>query len=170
MIYKILFTCVFLLSIIACSTYQSFETNPQSKLDLSGNKIVLGGFNLSCELISIQINSSNKLVFPIGNVGPTLNISDGKYSGFGVCNSFYGGYVKKENAIKFKSGMATMVGCMGQYAGIESLTGNEIESLIRRVLGQVDNYFIDKDKLILKQDSNILMIYRITRLSGQNLE
>jgi heat shock protein HslJ len=164
MIYKInkvILICGLLLSILSCSTYQSIETDSQSRLDLSGNQIILDRFNYSCELIFIQINSSHKLVFPSGSVRPTLKISDGKYRGFGVCNSFYGKYVKKENEIKFTSEMATMVGCMKRYHSIESLTGNEIESLISEFLGQVDNYTIDKDNLILKQDSNTLMIYKI---------
>ncbi len=164
MIYKInkvLFICGLLLNTLACSTYQSIETDSQSKIDLSGNLIVLDTFNLSCELMSIHINSDTELVFPNGNVRPRLSISNGEYSGFGVCNRFEGMYVKKENAIKFKSGMSTMVGCMRRYSDIEFLTGNEIESLISRILGQVNNYSVDKDKLILKQDSHILMIYKI---------
>lgn len=164
MIYKInklLFICGLLLNTLACSTCQSIETDSQSKIDLSGNLIVVDTFNLNCELMYIHINSDKELVFPNGNISPTLNIRNGKYTGFGVCNRFEGMYVKKENAIKYKSGMTTLVNYIEQYSGIADLTGNEIESLISRILGQVNNYSVEKDKLILRQDLHILMIYRI---------
>ena len=158
---KVLFICGLFLNTLACSTYQSIETESHNKIDLSENRIVLDTLNLSCELRFIQVDSDKKLFFPNGKVRPTLKISNGKYRGFGVCNTFYGEYIKKKNVIKFKSFMTTYVGCMQPYSDLESMRGYEIESLINRFLGQVNYYDVDKDKLILKQDSEILMIYKI---------
>ncbi len=164
MIYKIkkaLVICGLLLHIFACSAYQPFEADVPSKPYSSGNQILLDPFNLKCELMAIRINSSMELVSPRDNVRPKLRFSNGNYSGTGVCNSFNGEYVRKENAINFKSASSSMVGCTTRYSGIEFMSGNEVESLILRTLGQVNNYLVDKDKLILKQDSGILLIYRI---------
>nr|WP_321454023.1 META domain-containing protein [uncultured Carboxylicivirga sp.] len=150
-----------LLNTLACSTYHTIETNTQNKLNLSGNQEGLNTFNLNCELLSIIINPSEELVFPLKDAHPTLHLSDGKYRGFSVCNSFFGKYTKEGNAIKFTGATTTMMNCIGNYGFVEPLSGSELENLISSKLSATNNFSIEKNKLILKKDSNILMVYRI---------
>lgn len=160
-IFNLILSCGLILNTLACSTYQTIETNTHNNLDLSGNQAILDTFNLNCELMSIRINPLKELVFPLKDANPTLHINDEKYSGFGVCNSFYGKCTKEGNTIRFTGYTSTMKNCIGNYGYFEPLSGNEIEYLVSSTLTAINNFSIEKNKLILKKDSNILMIYRI---------
>jgi heat shock protein HslJ len=160
-VFKVLTICGLLISTLACSIYQAVETETQNETGIIGIQGVLNTFNLNCDLMIIKINTSKQLVFPLKDARPTLNLSDGKYSGFNVCNSFYGNLAKEGNAIKFKGFTSSTKNCIGDYGFVESLTGNDIENLVYRLLSEIDNYSIEQNKLILKKDSDVLMIYKI---------
>ena len=160
-IYKLMITCGLLIFTLACSIYQTVETETENKTDIIGNQGDITTFNLNCDLMTIKINPSKELVFPLKDARPTLNLSDGNFSGFSVCNSYYGQYIKKGNAIKFTSFTKSMRNCIGDYSFVEPLTGNDIENLVSSLLSEINNFSIEKKKLILKKDSDILMVYRI---------
>jgi heat shock protein HslJ len=160
-IFKLFLFGGLLLILINCSTYKPIETDTPNNLELSKKQEVSNTSNLNCELMSLNINRFKKLHFPIKGVTPTLHISDGQCRGSAVCNSLFGNYVKEGNDIKFLDVSMTRKGCIGNYGSVERLSGNEIEELISKTLLSVNNFAIEDNKLLLKKDSNILMVYRI---------
>jgi len=108
---------------------------------------------MECTLLSIKTSAFENLYFPIGNKNSTLKISnDGRFSGLAVRNSFFGKYTKRGNIINFENIMTTRVNCIGC---------NDIESLITSKLSEINNFIIENKQLLLKKDSEVLMIYRI---------
>jgi heat shock protein HslJ len=72
-----------------------------------------------------------------------LDSALGRVSGNGSCNKFFGGYlVLGGNRIRFDDNLgATMMACPDM----------EIERALFEVLGKVDNYAVDKDRLTLNR-------------------
>jgi len=150
--------CGLLISLAGCSSFMSTETNSLA----DRNNVVQNDENhivdevkvyMECTLLSIKTNAFENLSFPIQNKNSTLKIlSDGKFSGSAIRNSFYGKYTKRGNNINFGNISTTQVNC---------IECNDIESLITSKLGEVNNFVIDNKQLLLKRDSEVLMTYRI---------
>jgi len=150
--------CGLLISLTGCSSFMSIETNSQA----DRNNVVQDDENhivnevkvyMECTLLSIKTSAFENLSFPIQNKNSTLKIlSDGKFSGSAIRNSFFGKYTKRGNNINFGNISTTQVNC---------IEWNDIESLIISKLGEVNNFVIDNKQLLLKRDSEVLMIYRI---------
>ncbi len=141
----------------ACSLSLSVNNNiPQNTINddpKDKSLITMDTINLKCSLISVKINTHEDLTFPFGKIAPTLIIkNNGRFSGFGVCNSFFGKYTKKGNLIRFENTVSSQKNC------IENIY---IEDIITSTLGKIDSYSIEEKKLLLKKDGDILMIYRI---------
>ena len=150
--------CGLLISLTGCSSFMSIETNSQA----DRNNVVQDDENhivnevkvyMECTLLSIKTSAFENLSFPIQNKNSTLKIlSDGKFSGSAIRNSFFGKYTKRGNNINFGNISATQVNC---------IECNDIENLIISKLSEVNNFVIDNKQLLLKRDSEVLMIYRI---------
>jgi len=147
-----------LISLAGCSSFMSIETNSHA----DRNNVVQDDDNLivndvkvymECTLLSIKTSAFESLSFPLKNKNSTLKISnDGKFSGSAIRNSFFGKYTKSGNNINFGNISTTQVNC---------IECNDIESLIISKLGEANNFVIDNKQLLLKRDSEVLMIYRI---------
>lgn len=152
-----LICCGLALKLIACSsvlstgtTFQHSQNNdvPEDMSLISKDTILI-----KCNLLSVRISTYENLIFPLKDINPTLIISkNGRFSGFAVCNNFYGKYTKKGNIIKFENIIGTQKNC---------IKDNYIESIIARTLGEINNYSIEDKKLLLKKDTDLLMIYQI---------
>jgi len=157
-IINFLIYCGLLICLVSCSSIMSIETNSQANknnvVQDDENRIVGDvKVNMECTLLSIQTSASENLSFPIKNKNSTLKISNyGKFSGSAIRNSFFGKYTKRGNNINFGNISATQVNC---------IECNDIENLIISKLSEVNNFVIDNKQLLLKRDSEVLMIYRI---------
>ena len=143
--------------LVACSSFINTNTN----LHQSHNNDIseyMGFISkdtilIRCNLLSVKIGASKNLTFPFNGISSTLTINNkGRFSGFAVCNSFYGKYTRKENKIKFENDMSTQKNC---------IRNNSIENIIMSTLGEINNYSIENKKLLLKKDTDLLMIYQI---------
>lgn len=144
--------------LLGCSSLISIETNSKTNknnnVQIDDSQIDTGVKPyIECTLLSIKISAFEYLYFPIENRNSTLKISSGgRISGVAVLNSFFGEYTKKENNINFGNISITRVNCVDC---------NDIERLITNKLSEINNFIIDDEKLLLKRDSEVLMIYRI---------
>lgn len=147
-----------MISLAGCSSFMSIETNSQA----DRNNIIQDDENsivpdvnvyMECTLLSIRKSVFENLFFPVKNKNSTLKISnDRTFRGSAICNSFFGKYTKRGNKISFGNTSTTQVNCTDS---------NDIENLITRKLSEVNNFVIDNKRLLLKRDSEVLMIYRI---------
>lgn len=140
-----------------CSSHQGFNNNTQQSLRNDGqidlNHLTKDTIVLESILISININSHEKITFPFGSIAPTLMLHNNeRFSGFAVCNSFFGMYSIKGNSIRFENLTRSMKNCIND---------KYIEDIITRTLGEINNYSIEGKNLLLKNDADVLMIYRI---------
>lgn len=140
---------------VSCSSYQSL--NPNTGLNLSNalekKMLINDSIILQSDLISINIDGNKELTFPFGSISPTLTIrNNGNFSGFAVCNSFFGKYSSTGDFIRFEKITSSMKNC---------INNGQIEDLIMSTLGKCNNFSIDEDKLMLKLDLDVLMIYKI---------
>lgn len=152
--YFICFGTIFLMT--DCSLYLSNNNTQQNQNTASledRDLITMDTINLKCSLMLIRINTHEDLIFPMGRIAPTLTINNnGRFSGFAVCNSFFGKYTKKGNLIRFGNTMSSQKNC------IENI---HIEDIITSTLGKIDNYSIEEKNLLLKKGEDVLMVYRI---------
>jgi hypothetical protein len=150
--------CGLLISLAGCSSCMSIKANSQADrnniIQDDENRIVTAvNVYMECTLLSIRTSVFENLSFPIKNTNSTLKISnDGKFSGSAIRNSFSGKYTKRGNNINFGNISTTQVNC---------IECNDIENLITSKLSEVNNFVIDNKQLLLKRDSEVLMIYRI---------
>ena len=154
----ILITCGLLATLVSCSPFLSIRINSQEDINNLANENENLYANdtihyIGCSLLSIKTSAFQNLSFPIRNNNSTLNISNnGSFSGFAFCNSFFGKYTQKGNNIKFGNIARTRKGCGPD---------DKIENIILNSLGIVDNFSIENKQLLLKKDTEIIMIYQI---------
>jgi len=150
--------CGLLICLVGCSSIMSIEINSQANKnnvvqDDENHTVGDVKVNMEYTLLSVKTSASENLSFPIKNKNSTLKISnDGKFSGSAIRNSFFGKYTKRGNNINFGNISTTQVNC---------IECNDIESLIIGKLGDVNNLVINNKQLLLKRDSEVLMIYSI---------
>jgi len=154
----VLFTCGLLVTLVSCSSYLYTSTSTQENInnvaneneELNANETI---HYIECSLLSIKTSAFENLSFPIRNNNSTLKISNnGNFSGFAFCNSFFGQYTKIGNNIKFGNPMMTRKGCGPD---------DNIEDIIMNSLAIVDNFSIENRQLLLKKDTEVIMIYQI---------
>ena len=156
--YFICFGIVFLVT--ACSFISiSVNKNTSQSIgedDMEDTTLAMDTVLLECTLISInKANNYEILRFPLGSITPTLTIkNNGKFSGFAVCNSFFGKYTSEGKLISFGGTTSSHKNCVSNA---------HIENIIRGTLGTVDNYSIKDGQLLLKKGKDVLMVYRINR-------
>ena len=152
--------CGLIICFVGCTSIMGFETNSQTDrnnvLQADENHTVVEvKILIECTLSSIKKNAFESLYFPIKNKNSTLKISNnGTFSGSAIRNSFFGEYTKSGKNINFRNISSTLVNC---------IDCDNIESLITSKLGEVNNYVIENNQLLLKKDKELLMTYRINR-------
>lgn len=106
----------------------------------------------SWRVVSMRADERDKLITPPRDIVPTINIrKSGRAGGFSGCNT-YGGIVSVDgNSLFFSNRISTLKGCVKEFA-------MDIEKEFGRALDRINNYSTDREKLILKKDSDVLLI------------
>lgn len=159
-IFIILIVCGLSETLVSCSSFLNTRTNTQENINNHANENENLSANdtihyIECSLLSIKTSAFENLSFPMRNNNSTLKISNnGSFSGLALCNSFFGKYTKTRNIIKFGACDMTKVGCGPD---------DKIEDLIMNSLGSIDNFSIENKQLLLKKDTEVIMIYQINK-------
>lgn len=80
-----------------------------------------------------------------------IRFSDGKYEGHSGCNGMGGEYLLEIDDLSIKSGVSTMMACPDM----------SLEIKFKKALSEVNEYEIKEDRLVLKKDDKVLLIFTI---------
>jgi heat shock protein HslJ len=101
--------------------------------------------------LSVRTNSKNLFInFQLDDC-PILTIGREEFGGSSGCNNFQGKCRIDGTSIKFTNFGFTRKMCPSQKM--------EMEKIVTTALSGINNYSIDGRKLILKEGSDVLMIY-----------
>ena len=152
-LYKNLLLCIGVIFLIVACSLQTSLVNDTYQQDAS---FIMKSdtISLSCSLIEVKRDEFGKIYFPTDGISPSLTIKyNGSFSGYAGCNSFFGNYTKQGDSIAFGNMMGTLKNC----ANIS------VEGKVKETLRRINNFSIEENNLLLKNDAEILMVYRINQ-------
>lgn len=88
----------------------------------------------------------------------TFDAVDKKVSGRAGCNRFFGTYEQNESALTFSGMGATKMACPDM----------DIEASFFKVLEDTKSFVIKNDKLTLKDDSNVIAVFKAQKENKEN--
>lgn len=148
---------VFSVIFVSCYSYRglggfSDTSEPSEREEEEVISYVSDEIVSSWRVVNMRADEKDKLVAPPRDIIPTLDIrKSGRVGGFSGCNT-YGGIVSIDgNNFYYTSGVSTSKACVKEFA-------MEVENKFSKALRLINNYSVDRGKLVLKKDSDVLLI------------